>query len=72
MDGYALRVAERIKDMKKKIRGASFVAESLLFASICAMAQSVQPLENEQQSRFQGVANKSGGIIKPDEIEFKR
>ncbi|MDN7697374.1 hypothetical protein R0290_26725 [Burkholderia semiarida] len=47
--------------MKKKIRGASFVAESLLFASICAMAQSVQPLENEQQSRFQGVANKSGG-----------
>ncbi|MCA8240161.1 MULTISPECIES: hypothetical protein [Burkholderia] len=58
--------------MKKKIRGASFVAESLLFASICAMAQSVQPLENEQQSRFQGVANKSGGIIKPDEIEFKR
>lgn len=39
--------------MKKKIRGGNFVAGSLLIASTCAMAQSVQPLGNEQRARQQ-------------------
>jgi hemolysin activation/secretion protein len=37
--------------MKKKIRGGSFVAGALLIASTCTMAQSVQPLGNDQQAR---------------------
>lgn len=39
--------------MKKKIRGGSFIAGSLLFASTCAMAQSVQSVGNDQQVRQQ-------------------
>lgn len=39
--------------MKKKIRGGSFFAGSLLIASTCAMAQSVQPVGNDQQARQQ-------------------
>lgn len=39
--------------MKKKIRGGGFIAGSLLFASTCAMAQSVQSVGNDQQVRQQ-------------------
>lgn len=39
--------------MKKKIRGGSFIAGSLLFASTCAMAQWVQSVGNDQQARQQ-------------------
>jgi len=49
--------------MKKKIRGGSLVAGSLLFASTCAMAQSVQPLGNEQQARQQEEARERERIV---------
>lgn len=39
--------------MKKKIRGGSLVAGSLLFASTCTMAQSVPLIGNDQQARQQ-------------------
>lgn len=39
--------------MKKKIRGGSLVAGSLLFASTCAMAQTIPPVGNDQQARQQ-------------------
>lgn len=39
--------------MKKKIRGGSLVAGSLLIASTCTMAQLVQPVGNDQQARQQ-------------------
>ena len=49
--------------MKKKIRGGSLVAGSLLIASTCAMAQSVQPLGNEQQARQQEEARERERIV---------
>ncbi|MBY4696538.1 ShlB/FhaC/HecB family hemolysin secretion/activation protein [Burkholderia latens] len=39
--------------MKKKIRGGSVVAGSLLVASTCSMAQAVQEIGNDQQARQQ-------------------
>ncbi|MBR8507016.1 ShlB/FhaC/HecB family hemolysin secretion/activation protein [Burkholderia cenocepacia] len=49
--------------MKNKIRRSSLVAGSLLIASTCAMAQSVQPLGNEQQARQQEEARERERIV---------
>ncbi|MBR8181212.1 hypothetical protein C6Q14_07520 [Burkholderia ambifaria] len=49
--------------MKSKIREVNVAAASLLFASTCAIAQSVQPLGNDQQARQQEEARERARTV---------